>query len=98
MGASTYGLEIVVVPLAPLTADETTPGALAAPAPGLRAVKPVDLVQKTTNGDGFRAYSGTEKAVIRSHFEVDTELGIVIETTTVERQPAAREEQHVKVR
>lgn len=95
-GASTYGLEIVVLPLAPaLTAEG---GATASPVASLRAVKPINAVDKDVSEDSFGSYGTAEKAVIRSHFEVDPELGIVIETTTVERLPVAREQKSVKVR
>jgi len=96
VGASTYGLEIVVLPLAPaLTAEG---GASAAPAASLRAVKPINVVDKSVSTNSFGSYGTAEKAVIRSHFEVDEELGLVIETTTVERVPVDREQKSVKVR
>ena len=95
VGSSTYGLEIVVLPLAPaLTADgsPTEPGA------GLRAIKPLGQVDKRGHEDAFRAYGPAESVVIRSHFEVDLELGLVLETTTIEHVPSARKQKSVKVR
>jgi len=95
VGSSTYGLEIVVLPLAPaLTADGSQPG----PGAGLQAVKPPGQVEDPERQGAFRAYGPADRTVIRSHFDVDLELGLVIETTTIERAPHAREQKSVKVR
>lgn len=108
-GQSGYCLEIFVVQLAPMP-----PAALEleasdeAPEPNLIAHHPRDYVPRDdADGASFDAYANTDqptgvKTVAVSRFDVDTELGVVIETTTIEvvpiLSPAAEAGQSVKVR